>query len=253
MYKLDILVQGYPGKTICHGGLGWSTIALVRGHGETAMIDTGFFNTRDIITERLGAFGLRREDVTSVLITHCHWDHMVNFPIFPNARFFAPRRDVDWALSQPVPTWHIPEFYVEKLASDRRTVFIEDGDEFLPGIRAVATPGHTPGHLTYVTKGETGQLIFAGDAAKNQAELSSINADLTLNIEESKASIRRIRGLAQADPNDIVICGHDRLLSLVEDKVVYRAELVAAIKARLSTDFDSETTIDLVVDPKSHD
>jgi len=29
-YAIDILVQGYPGKTVCHGGLGWSTIALLR-------------------------------------------------------------------------------------------------------------------------------------------------------------------------------------------------------------------------------
>jgi len=32
-YQLDILVQGYPGKSVCHGGLGWSTIVLLRGHG----------------------------------------------------------------------------------------------------------------------------------------------------------------------------------------------------------------------------
>ena len=32
-FSIDILVQGYPGKTVCHGGLGWSTVALVRGQG----------------------------------------------------------------------------------------------------------------------------------------------------------------------------------------------------------------------------
>ena len=29
-FKIDILVQGYPGKSVCHGGLGWSTVALIR-------------------------------------------------------------------------------------------------------------------------------------------------------------------------------------------------------------------------------
>ena len=29
-FSIDILVQGFPGKTVCHGGLGWSTVALVR-------------------------------------------------------------------------------------------------------------------------------------------------------------------------------------------------------------------------------
>jgi hypothetical protein len=32
-YEIEIAVQGYPGKAVCHGGLGWSTIALLRGHG----------------------------------------------------------------------------------------------------------------------------------------------------------------------------------------------------------------------------
>ena len=32
-FSIDILVQGFPGKTVCHGGLGWSTVALVRGQG----------------------------------------------------------------------------------------------------------------------------------------------------------------------------------------------------------------------------
>ena len=31
-YHIEIAVQGYPGKAVCHGGLGWSTIALLRGH-----------------------------------------------------------------------------------------------------------------------------------------------------------------------------------------------------------------------------
>ena len=40
-YEIEIAVQGYPGKAVCHGGLGWSTIALLRGHGRVALIDTG--------------------------------------------------------------------------------------------------------------------------------------------------------------------------------------------------------------------
>ena len=39
MYRLDILVQGFPGKAICHGGLGWSTIALLRSADRKILID----------------------------------------------------------------------------------------------------------------------------------------------------------------------------------------------------------------------
>ena len=36
-YNLDILVQGYPGKSVCHGSLGWSTNVLLRGEGRGAL------------------------------------------------------------------------------------------------------------------------------------------------------------------------------------------------------------------------
>ena len=36
-YDIEIAVVGYPGKSVCHGGLGWSTIALLRGYGKVAV------------------------------------------------------------------------------------------------------------------------------------------------------------------------------------------------------------------------
>lgn len=53
-YKLEILVQGYPGKSVCHGGLGWSTIALLQGQGHVALIDVGTFSHRALLIGGLG-------------------------------------------------------------------------------------------------------------------------------------------------------------------------------------------------------
>jgi len=54
-FSIDILVQGFPGKTVCHGGLGWSTVALVRGQGRVVLIDAGNFGMRRVIAERMHA------------------------------------------------------------------------------------------------------------------------------------------------------------------------------------------------------
>src|SRR5713226_5508942 len=159
MYRLDVIVQGYPGKTINHGGLGWTATSLLRGNGETVIVDPGFYNTRDLVTSRLRELGVQRHEVTSVLVTHCHWDHLCNYPIFPNAKIFISRREIEWALRQPIGTWHVPEFHVEKLASSDRAVLLADDDMFLPEIRALSTPGHTPGHFGYIAAGERGSLI----------------------------------------------------------------------------------------------
>ena len=245
MYNLDVLIQGFPGRSEDHGGLGWSTVPLLRGHGEVILIDTGSYSYRVPLLERLDRSGLGREDITSVVLTHCHWDHICNYPLFSEANIFVPHEDLEWATSQPVGTWHIPEFHVEKLDSDQRVVRIREGDEFLPGLQAVATPGHTPGHLSYIARGQHADLIFAGDAAKNQAELMTGQVDMTLDAAASQASIQRLRALAAKDPSNVIVCGHDRLLGLDGDKVLYLSELQATVSARLLPEFERETVIDL--------
>jgi glyoxylase-like metal-dependent hydrolase (beta-lactamase superfamily II) len=89
-------------------------------------------------------------------------------------------------------------------------------------------------------------LIFAGDAAKNQAELATGKVDMTLDPSASRASIDRLRNLAAEDPANIIVCGHDRLLGLSEGRLVHHGQLTAAVSARLSADFEEETVIDLV-------
>jgi len=84
-YDIDIVVQGFPGKTVCHGGLGWSTVVLIRGRGKVAMIDTGNFNVRSLLIDGLKKHGLKPTDLTDLLLTHAHWDHCVNWTLFPVA------------------------------------------------------------------------------------------------------------------------------------------------------------------------
>ena len=82
MYQIDVLVQGYPGKAVCHGGLGWSTIALLRSRQHTILIDVGSFGIRKYLAKRLESLGVRPEDVSDVVLTHAHYDHSVNFVLF---------------------------------------------------------------------------------------------------------------------------------------------------------------------------
>lgn len=67
-YDIDVVMQGYPGKSVCHGGLGWCSIVLLRGHGRVALIDTGSFGMRKVLRERLAEHGYlgKREAVIQV-------------------------------------------------------------------------------------------------------------------------------------------------------------------------------------------
>ncbi|MDR0359066.1 MAG: MBL fold metallo-hydrolase [bacterium] len=245
MYELDVLIQGFPGKTAYHGGLGWSTVALLRGEGHSVLLDTGGYNCRDLLVSKLRDLGLEPAGVTDVVLSHCHWDHILNFPLFTSATVHVPASELAWASQQPTGTWYLPELHVERLASDPHVHRFEDGDEVLPDLRALATPGHTPGHSAFVTRTSSGPLLIAADAVKNQAELVTGRTDLTLDAEQSRRSIEKIRDLASQDPATTIVCGHDRLLGIEGGQVVYRSELAAALKARLSADFDAETVFDL--------
>ena len=102
MYQLDVLVQGFPGRSVCHGSLGWSTLSLLRGQGRTLLVDVGSFGVRHVLAQQLHFRGVAAEDVTDVLLTHAHYDHAVNFTLFPNARIWIGAQELSWAAAQPV-------------------------------------------------------------------------------------------------------------------------------------------------------
>lgn len=47
-YQVEIIVHGFPGKSVCHGSLGFSTIALIRYKDRIALIDVGSFGQRGL-------------------------------------------------------------------------------------------------------------------------------------------------------------------------------------------------------------
>ncbi|RYH05553.1 MAG: MBL fold metallo-hydrolase, partial [Alphaproteobacteria bacterium] len=147
MYSVEVLVQGYPGKAICHGGLGWSTVTLLRGQGRVILVDVGAFGVRRELRAQLSHHGVEPADVTDVVLTHAHYDHAVNFTLFPAARVWIGDAELRWAAAQPAGFNPLPELYVRELDSSARVSRIRGGENFLPGLVAIDAPGHTPGHL----------------------------------------------------------------------------------------------------------
>ncbi|WYX59102.1 MBL fold metallo-hydrolase [Achromobacter xylosoxidans] len=145
MYQIDILIQGYPGRAVCHGGLGWSTSTLLRSDRHKILVDVGAFGVRHLLGRHLDACGVAPADITDVVLTHAHYDHAVNFTLFPNATVWIGAQELQWAAAQPPGFNPLPELYVRELDRLDRVRRIGDGDAFLPGITAIAAPGHTPG------------------------------------------------------------------------------------------------------------
>jgi glyoxylase-like metal-dependent hydrolase (beta-lactamase superfamily II) len=245
-YNLDILVQGYPGKSICHGSLGWSTIALLRGEGRVALIDVGAFSQRALIQSQLAAHGLKPADVTDVVLTHAHYDHSINWLMFPKARVYIGGSELDWSLTEPWGTSPVPELYVRELAGSSQLVRVSPGMMVLPGMVAHFAPGHTPGHMIYAITGGERDVIFTGDAAKNRVELITLEADMTYDPAVTRASIELMWRLWRQKPDTVLVPGHDVPMVLKDGKPTYLGERRAAIASWFGEKLDQTTMISLV-------
>jgi glyoxylase-like metal-dependent hydrolase (beta-lactamase superfamily II) len=245
-YAIDIVVQGYPGKTVCHGGLGWSTIALLRGHGRIALIDTGGFGIRKLLIQRLAQRGLKPADVTDLLLTHAHYDHMVNWTLFGAARIVIGSHELHWAVKQPWGETPVPELYARELQQWPTLRTVVEGEEVMPGITAHMAPGHTPGHLVYVLNGRERDVIFTGDAAKNRAELLCRRADMTYDAAISTESIEAIWTLWRRRPGSILVPGHDIPMVQEDGRTAYLGKRDATIYAWFGDDLETTTSFELV-------
>lgn len=247
-YDVDILVTGFPGKSVCHGALGWSTIVLIRHGARLALVDVGAFGHRKLLVAALAERGLKPADVTDVLLTHSHYDHALNWVMFPKARAVIADVEMDWALKEPWGLTPVPELYVRELDLLPTLVRAKDGDEVFPGITMHLAPGHTPGCVAFRLAGAERDVIFTGDAAKNRAELVSRDTDMTYDAAVSRASIEMIWGLWTARPGGIVVPGHDVPMDLDDaGKPRYLARREAAISAWYGETMDATTIVNLVV------
>jgi N-acyl homoserine lactone hydrolase len=246
-YDLDIVVQGFPGKSVCHGGLGWSSVVLLRARGRIVLIDTGGFSMRTMLIKRFAERGLKPADITDLLLTHSHHDHSVNWPLFPKARIVIGAHELEWSLTVPWGVGPVPELYMRELNTWPTLHKAADGEEVFPSITAHLAPGHTPGCLVFVLHADERDVIFAGDAAKNHAELVSCTTDMTYDAAVSKASIEAIWKLWHKRPGNILVPGHDVPMVLENGKPKYIDKREAAISAWYGDDMETTTLFKLTV------
>jgi glyoxylase-like metal-dependent hydrolase (beta-lactamase superfamily II) len=150
--------------------------------GVTDNVGLGNVNSGDLLTT-LNAIDLSPGDIDAVAFTHLHPDHtgwaFVDVgdagwqKTFPNARYILA--DAEFApLLREIPMGAPPQTdaLIESLRNDTDLTLVGDGDEIWPGVIALVTPGHSPGHTTYVvTTATRHRLVAFGDAFHTPAQL----------------------------------------------------------------------------------
>lgn len=129
--------------------------------------------------------GIRPEDIDLIVLTHAHPDHGWGLAdaeggrLYPRARVAVGEADyrhwTDLSHVDQAPTEHVKDQFrgahKNLLAYENDLILLTGDVEVVPGVRAMATPGHSPGHTVYaVTSGEHTMIVW-GDLCHHQVLL----------------------------------------------------------------------------------
>jgi len=244
--KIDVLFQGFPGK-MTRGYMSWSSVVYVEAAGHKILFDTGSMVERSELPQRFREHGLYMDEIDLVVLSHFHHDHVMNFDYFKNAQILLHKKEAAWVLSD-VEDWPSPKYMYPILEGTGRLNLIDKDEEIVPGVATMLSPGHTPGCMSLVLRGEgMPTTVLAGDAVKNISELATGKVAMSWDNEASARTIRTIRSIAE-----VVIPGHDRTLHVTPEKVIatnFCRERILIPPGIAAT--ESERCIDLTIEPTS--
>jgi glyoxylase-like metal-dependent hydrolase (beta-lactamase superfamily II) len=176
-----------PAKTL-RVNLGFvNAYVLVRGK-EAAVVDTGTAGNAPKIADVVRTAGLNWDAVHHVILTHYHPDHIGSV----GEVLAAAAKATAYAGAADIP--QIESYaYPPPSKSPRPIKAVADNDEVF-GLRMIATPGHTPGHICVFDP--AGSLLILGDAMNNIGDkLAGPNPQYTADMAQAHQSVKKLAKL----------------------------------------------------------
>jgi len=165
-----------------------ANLLLLKGEGKNILIDTGIGYKSDEkfkiiyaidyseydLNRSLENLNVSRDDITDVILTHLHFDHVGGstrydengqaVPTFPKAKYYIQKKQLEWA-KNPIEkdrASFLQENFVPLEKSGQLVVLEEDGELF-PGIELIIVNGHTMAQQLVLIGGGEQALLFAAD------------------------------------------------------------------------------------------
>ena len=199
---------------------------LVRGNGRNILVDSGFYRDQFFrqwhITgyvkpsEALARVNLRPEDITDVIVTHMHWDHADGMDLFPKARLWIQKDELEYYAGE---AWQSRRTHggidpddvlaAVKLNVEGRAGLVHgDAQEILPGVTCYTGGKHTYASQYVGVNTAAGTVVLASDNLYLYENLEKhVPIAATLDAESNLRAQDRMKQLA-ADPR-LIVPGHD--------------------------------------------
>ena len=198
--------EQYVIKRFILGTLKTNCYVLINNNNDAIIIDPGYYDS--MLTDWLNSHNITPK---IILLTHCHFDHILGIKMFPNIPIYVNENDLELLLDDNKNAAKLFDLSVDY--SKNNIVSFKD-DFKIPcdfvDIKTIHTPGHTKGSTTYLAFEKilfTGDAIFAGTVGRSDLWGGS--------EQETKETVKKICGLKE---NYSIYPGHGITSTLNTEK-----------------------------------
>jgi glyoxylase-like metal-dependent hydrolase (beta-lactamase superfamily II) len=234
-FSLASLIPGAPADQRLDIAM---VVWVIQGDGRTILFDSGFFRQRYIdqfkVTEfirpdsALALAGVPAANVTDIIVSHAHWDHMGGIDLFPNATIWIQKDEYQYYTGEAwqqggrrggIDTADVQTLVRRNMAGKVRLVAGDDV-EILPGIRAYTGSRHTYASQ-YIRVDGTLPFVLASDNAYLFRNINNREPSATFTPADRNANIAAIDRMIQlAGSPTRVVPGHDATVFKAGQRVV---------------------------------
>ena len=200
---------------------------VISNKARSIVVDTGFSESmakkrgRTItrpVAEGVKVLGIEPEKVKDVVVTHMHYDHAGNIPLFPNARLHLQDKEMDFATGRCMCHGLMRHGYeaedvvnLVRCVFDQRVQFHDGSSEIAPGVELHHIGGHTKGMQAVRVRTRRGWVVLASDSSHFYAHMEQDRAfPILYSLADMLEGYNTLRKLATSRQH--IIPGHDPLV-----------------------------------------
>jgi glyoxylase-like metal-dependent hydrolase (beta-lactamase superfamily II) len=200
------------------------TVWVLKGQGRTVLVDAGFYrdtfiqqwHPADFVrpSDAIAPLGIRPEDVTDVIISHVHWDHLDGADLFPRARIWVQRAEYAYYVGANGEVLHrgidpLDAAMLARLRAAGRVNLVEGDDrEVLPGIRAYTGGRHTWASQYVTVSTRAGTVVVASDNLYLYENLER-HRPIAQTLDSASNLAAQARMVSLAGSPRLIVPGHD--------------------------------------------